>query len=89
MRSLFLVVLLFFGTGLSQLYAAEQYECPENSKQVRDSGVRATFGIGNRHEDYLRGCFPCCFCCEGPGTCCNECKERNNTLVAPQAPNQN
>ena len=28
------------------------------------------------HEDYMLGCFPCCFCCN-KGSCCDECKERN------------
>lgn len=42
----------------------------------QDEGEPAAFGVAGRYEDYLRGCFPCCFCCE-KGTCCSQCKDRN------------
>lgn len=87
MKSLFLVVLLCAVTGMPQLYAAESYQGPKDTKPCKSEGRLAMFGVDGRYEDYLRGCFPCCFCCGDDGDCCDECKGKN-TLVAPQAPNE-
>lgn len=67
-------LVLFTGCASTGSPSTEPKPCPEG-------GDLATFGVDGRNEDYLRGCFPCCFCCGGAGDCCDECK-RNNKLAA-------
>jgi len=74
-------VMLTFSVLLAGCASAGTHDAKANYCQ--DGGESAKFGIDGRNEDYLRGCFPCCFCCE-KGTCCDECKKRNR-LTAPQA----
>lgn len=39
--------------------------------------------LGLVMRDDEQGCFPCCFCCEGPGTCCYECRKKNGGFTLP------
>ena len=84
MKSVFLMIIVFLASGFSQLKAENKYS--HDDKSCQSSERLAMFGVDGRYEDYLRGCFPCCFCCGDDGDCCDECKD-NNTLVAPQANN--
>ena len=74
MKALFVLAILVLLTGCASTTnpSTETTPCP-------DRGELATFGVDGRNEDYLRSCFPCCFCCEGPGSCCDECKAKNLT----------
>lgn len=51
--------------------------------QVCDAAERAPekLALTAAEDDFSRGCFPCCFCCEGPGTCCSSCKARNKLSI--------
>lgn len=83
-RFAILAVLLVAGCAST---TAREADYDAASKPDQGSSEIAVFGVDGRNEDYLRGCFPCCFCCEGPGTCCSQCRDRNQTLaIAPQSP---
>jgi hypothetical protein len=71
---------MFAATGTPGAPAVEPKTC-SSSTEV------ALFGVNGRYEDYLRLCFPCCFCCDA-GSCCDECK-KNNKLTAAQPQTRN
>lgn len=56
--------------------------------QVCETAARApeTLAASEGSDDFSLGCFPCCFCCEGPGSCCAACKERNKLTTFSATP---
>jgi len=88
MKSIYLSIIVFLLSGCAQLNAEDVHPHSSTGKSCPHKERPAMFGVDGRYEDYLRGCFPCCFCCGDDGDCCDECKG-NNTLVAPQASNNN
>ena len=87
MKALFvLATLVLLLTGCASTSTPSTSTSTE-TKPCADRGDLATFGVDGRNEDYLRSCFPCCFCCEGPGTCCDSCKD-NNKLTSKKAPSK-
>ncbi len=53
----------------SELLVANEFE---------EENIQRTI-IGYVRNVISKSCFPCCFCCEGPGTCCSQCKAKNFT----------
>ena len=75
--------------------AGKSYD--DASQACPPAGDSATFEVRSEQEEanvqkaimrYVgsivsRGCFPCCFCCEGPGDCCDECMDNNDLTAIP------